>query len=203
MKKCRRCSKPATMHITEIREGKATAIHLCDTCAREYLESSSEESPAASTSDVTSKLEELTREGSDESLAGLSCPNCGITFSEFRETGRFGCPGDYSEFMAQILPLLENIHEDSTHIGKRPRSKSVSDSGYSRMIQLRKNLQDAVECEDYESAAKIRDEIAALESEMRTPPRDEAPEPEATQTPVDPPEKPARRRRSRPDQSPE
>lgn len=167
MKKCRRCSKPATLHITEIREGKAVALHLCETCAREYLESNEEESSSDPGVDLAAKLEELVAEGSDEMLAALVCPMCGITFSEFRETGRFGCPNDYDEFIVQLQPLLENIHEDTVHQGKHPRSAGSGTSIHSRMIQLRKDLEAAVECEDYESAAKFRDEIVALEQKLR------------------------------------
>ncbi|MCA9033714.1 MAG: UvrB/UvrC motif-containing protein [Planctomycetaceae bacterium] len=167
MKKCRRCSKPATLHITEIREGKAVALHLCETCAREYLENEEGESAVDNSADLASKLEELVAEGSEEMLAALSCPMCGITFAEFRESGRFGCPNDYDEFMPQLQPLLENIHEDTTHNGKRPRHAGQNTDVQSRMIQLRKDLQEAVELEDYESAARFRDELAALEDQLR------------------------------------
>ncbi len=167
MKKCRRCSKPATLHITEIREGKAVALHLCETCAREYLDSNEEESSSDPGVDLAAKLEELVAEGSDEMLAALVCPMCGITFSEFRETGRFGCPNDYDEFIVQLQPLLENIHEDTVHHGKHPRSAGSGTSIHSWMIQLRKDLEAAVECEDYESAARYRDEIVALEQQLR------------------------------------
>lgn len=206
MKKCRRCSKPATLHITEIRDGQAVALHLCETCAREYLEASDESTPSASSTDLASKLEELVSEGSEEVLASLTCPHCGMTFSEFREKGRFGCPGDYSEFAAQILPLLENIHEDTTHVGKRPRSRNRTTPNYSQLIQLRKQLQEAVECEDYETAARLRDDIASMEATVRS----QSAEPQASQpsSATDaksgesaPPDKPpsSRRRRSKPE----
>ena len=107
MKKCRRCSKPATLHITEIREGKATAIHLCETCARDYLESPEQDAPSDPATELAAKLDELVREGSEEIMAALVCPVCGISFSEFRESGRFGCPADYTEFSTEILPLFD------------------------------------------------------------------------------------------------
>jgi protein arginine kinase activator len=167
MKKCRRCAKPATLHITEIRDGNAVAVHLCETCAREYLENSSEgESPSAA-DDLASKLEELIAETGDSPLV---CPHCGISFSEFRENGRFGCPHDYTEFMAELLPLLENIHEDSRHVGKRPRSTVVGTEKQARLIQLRNEQRQAIEMEDYETAARLRDEIATAEQALRGEP---------------------------------
>ena len=169
MKKCRRCAKPATLHITEIRDGNAGVIHLCETCAREYLEKTPEgdNDSAVSGTDLASKLEELIAE-SEESPA--SCPNCGISFNEFRESGRSGCPHDYSEFLTELLPLLENIHEDSRHIGKKPRSTVVGTKEQAQLIQLRNEQRLAIEAEDYETAAKLRDEIAALEVSLRPAP---------------------------------
>ena len=164
MKKCRRCAKPATLHITEIREGQAAAVHLCDTCAREYLE----KTPAATgSSDLASKLDELM---ADTTESPATCPNCGISFNEFRECGRFGCSHDYSEFMTELLPLLENIHEEGRHTGKKPRSKVVGTQEQGRLIQLRSEQRSAIEAEDYETAARLRDEIATLEAVVRSEP---------------------------------
>lgn len=169
MKKCRRCSKPATLHITEIREGQAVALHLCESCARDYLDDAeSPDSPTAA-SGLASKLEELATEASEEMMALLKCPSCGMTFSEFREHGRFGCAQDYTEFLTELLPLLENIHEDTTHRGKRPRAGNVGAEQQSRLIQLRTEQKEAIDREDYELAARLRDQIADLESELRRP----------------------------------
>ena len=96
-----------------------------------------------------------------------SCPNCGISFNEFRESGRFGCSQDYTEFMTELLPLLENIHEEVEHKGKRPRSTVVGTQEQGQLIQLRNAQRNAIEEEDYETAARLRDEIAALENALR------------------------------------
>ena len=114
--------------------------------------------------DLAAKLEELIAE-SEESPA--SCPNCGISFNEFRESGRFGCPHDYSEFLTELLPLLENIHEDTNHIGKRPRSTVVGTQEQAQLIHLRNEQREAIEAEDYETAARLRDEIATLEVSLK------------------------------------
>jgi len=163
MKKCRRCTKPATLHVTEIREGEAAIVHLCDTCAREYLEPSADNENPTMAADLASKLDELM----GDSNSPASCPNCGISFSEFRESGRFGCSQDYTEFMTELLPLLENIHEDVEHKGKRPRSTVVGTQEQGQLIQLRNAQRNAIEEEDYETAARLRDEIAGLETAMR------------------------------------
>ncbi|MCX7388115.1 MAG: DNA helicase UvrBC [Planctomycetota bacterium] len=163
MKKCRRCTKPATLHVTEIREGEAAIVHLCDTCAKEYLEQRPDDTPPTIGSDLASKLDELI--GAVHSPA--SCPNCGISFNEFRDSGRFGCSQDYPEFLAELLPLLENIHEGVEHKGKRPRSTVVGTQEQGQLIQLRNAQRNAIEQEDYETAARLRDEIVAIENAVR------------------------------------
>ena len=164
MKKCQRCAKGATLHITELNEGDVKALHLCEGCAQEYL----------SSVDVGELEEESPFGGGEESEepeefedAGLGqCPNCGITFKEFRDQGRLGCPQDYLVFEEALTPLLENIHGDTEHIGKCPqRSPEGSDRQY-ELIKLRNELKLAVEEESYEQAAEIRDRIATLESTL-------------------------------------
>lgn len=166
MKKCRRCAKTATLHITEIREGHAAVVHLCESCAREYLNSGSEE-PGGGESDLASKLDELM---ADSSQSAAVCPNCGIAFNEFREHGRFGCANDYSAFHDELLSLLENIHEDTQHVGKQPRSMQIGTEEQGRLVQLRSEQQKAIDAEDYETAARLRDEISELEQSVRAEP---------------------------------
>ncbi|MEQ9407868.1 MAG: UvrB/UvrC motif-containing protein [Fuerstiella sp.] len=168
MKKCRRCSKPATLHITEIHDGQAVALHLCETCAREYLEDASEDSAHNPAAELAAKLEALVAE--DPEAPPLKCGNCNITFNEFREHGRLGCPSCYDEFRQELMPLLENIHEEATHVGKRPlRSPGLTEE-QSQLIHLRAKQREAIEHEDYEAAARLRDQIAEIESSLHGSP---------------------------------
>lgn len=159
MKKCRRCSKPATLHITEIRKGEVQQLHLCETCAQKYLQSDQESDEDVLASGVT-----------DESLDAvdeLACPHCGITFRQFRANGRLGCPHDYEVFESELNELLKNIHDDTQHCGKAPHQTSESSQEQFRLIKLRKELQAAVTDEAYERAAKLRDEIQQVESKLK------------------------------------
>lgn len=165
MKKCRRCSKPATLHITELRQGEATEIHLCETCAKDYLSQADE---------VTAPPPELQfdqlEEGGEPEVSGADdrvCPNCGITFREFRTQGRLGCPHDYVEFESDLKQLIENIHGETQHCGKLPRRAPDSSRRQHQLIRLRSELKLAVEDEDYEQAAKLRDEIQKVEAELQ------------------------------------
>lgn len=163
MKKCRQCAKQATLHITEVMEGHATEIHLCEECARDYLDESESQDTDSVAADLAAKLEEL-HAASDAELDTLTCSGCGITLSEFREVGRLGCPSCYEEFRTELKPLLENIHEELIHNGKRPSRISASLNDQSKILQLRNQQREAIRQEDYESAARLRDEITELES---------------------------------------
>jgi protein arginine kinase activator len=101
---------------------------------------------------------------SEEGLHGQhECPQCGVKFVEFRNTGRLGCPHDYNEFRAELLPLLENIHGETKHCGKAPRRLPGNKQAQSELLQLRNRLKQAVTKEDYEEAARLRDRIRTLE----------------------------------------
>lgn len=162
MKKCRQCANQATLHITEVMEGHATEIHLCEKCARDYLDESESHDSDSVTADLAAKLEEL-HAASDEDLDSLTCSGCGITLSEFREVGRLGCPSCYDDFRAELKPLLENIHEELVHSGKRPSRTAPSLDDQTKVLQLRNKQREAIRQEDYETAARLRDEITELE----------------------------------------
>ena len=92
------------------------------------------------------------------------CGFCGLTFAQFRETGRLGCPHCYSSFENHLRGLLRRIHGGTQHVGKvyLPSDPTASERA-KRLEGLRRRLQRAVESEDFERAAEIRDLIRALE----------------------------------------
>ena len=165
--KCQRCERSATIHITEITGDGPQELHLCEGHAREYLTGSASPSPSQATlasawaeQFVSSTAEELSR------LDQKSCPVCGITFYEFRNKGRFGCPHDYEFFLRQLEPLLLNIHGETEHRGKRPKSapkESYFQHQLTELIRLRREMNAAVDDEDYERASELRDKIREIE----------------------------------------
>lgn len=163
MKKCRRCQKPATLHITEVRKGDVTEIHLCETCAKDYLEQPDAEAGQS----AEFEFEKLPGGDDDSShVDERSCSQCGISFREFRSQGRLGCPYCYVEFEADLLPLLENIHGEVQHCGKLPRRAPDSSRRQHELVRLRSELKSAVDNEDYELAARLRDEIQVIQSQI-------------------------------------
>ncbi len=159
--KCERCSKPAVLHITELRQGEVRALHLCEGCAKEYL---SHAQP--SKKDGAIESDTGAEEAALDDLELQVCPNCGIAFKEFRSLGRLGCPHDYVVFEDELLPLLENIHGETTHTGKIPKRSPQSSQIQFKLIKLRSELRSCVEEERYEDAARIRDSIRQLEEDQ-------------------------------------
>jgi protein arginine kinase activator len=161
--KCENCNKPATVHLTEIKNGKKIEKHLCEQCAAQ-----NEGFPIKAHTPINELLTNfvmahsgLTKETSTK------CEQCGITWAEFRQTGLFGCEHDYPLFEKELTPLLQRAHEGATHhVGKVPNRRGGTGVPMKKRVdvsKLRKDLQRAVEAEDYEKAAKLRDQIREAE----------------------------------------
>lgn len=96
--------------------------------------------------------------------ADLVCGECGMKFSEFRESSLLGCPGCYKAFEGPLSPLIERAHEGATHhVGKVPSRAGASEATQVQLQRMRKRLDLAVQSEDYELAARLRDDIGRLE----------------------------------------
>jgi len=163
--KCQRCEKPATFHITELTGGKPQELHLWEQHAREYLTESDSEQ-AATPSLAGALAHHLAVGQTAEELARLdqqSCPICGITFFEFRNQGRLGCPHDYVCFQKELEPLLVNIHGETEHVGKRPRRSQGNTDRQTELIRMRRQMKEAIQSEEYEKASTLRDEIRKVE----------------------------------------
>ena len=156
MATCEKCPKQATLHITEVLgEDRYEEHHLCEQCAEEYRDS-----PGGK----KGKGDGLGEDDAEAaSLNQRECPQCGLKFVEFRNSGRLGCPHDYDAFAEELTPLLENIHGDTRHAGKCPRRVPQTQQNQTELSKLRRQLQSAVTQEAYEEAARIRDQIRQLE----------------------------------------
>lgn len=159
MLKCNKCPKQATFHITDVvSEEQFEEFHLCEECYQKFYFAPPQQGGSMIKGTGTAEESEETN-----LLNQRECPHCGVKFVEFRNSGRLGCPHDYQEFREELLPLLENIHGETRHCGKSPRRLPQNKQAQSDLIQLRKQLQQAVTREAYEDAARLRDEIRQLE----------------------------------------
>ena len=153
--KCQNCPKIATLHITEVvNDAQYEELHLCEDCAQKYLY---EPQPAKGTSTGEPAPDEM------GSLGGRQCEVCGVKFVDFRNSGRLGCPHDYTAFQQELTPLLEGIHGGTRHTGKSPRRLPQTRQAQQELTKLRKQLHRAVVDEAYEEAARLRDRIRRIE----------------------------------------
>lgn len=158
--KCQLCSNPATVHLTDIVNNEKKELHLCQSCAEsQHLVKQHELNLSAI---LQTLIGQHVGSEADE-LARLTCPACGIGYTEFRTQGRLGCPHDYRVFRSGLESLLKRIHRSTRHQGKAPR-RFVSPDRMAELVDLRRQLQEAVAAEAYEEAARVRDLLREREA---------------------------------------
>ncbi|MGQ9662107.1 MAG: UvrB/UvrC motif-containing protein [Kiritimatiellia bacterium] len=148
--KCDICHEnPATLHFKQIVEGGARELHMCEQCAGQYgLDS---HSPASLTDFFFGMAKQMAK-------AEKKCPVCNMGLSDYRRTSRLGCATCYETFAAELSSLIASIHPAMQHRGKVPVSQQVS----VRVAGLRRQLEKAVEKQNFEEAARLRDQIREL-----------------------------------------
>lgn len=173
---CQLCLKrPATTHLTELdsENGQRQELHICSTCIQR-LDLKLEAGPPPIAVILGMKSDDASsaklKVNSKLSLPGMvrdeeRCPQCGLAFAEFGSGKLFGCAHDYTAFSERIETLLRNYHGDVKHVGRRPGEArpQPADGVTTRRAQLDAALREAVASEQYEVAAKLRDELRNLE----------------------------------------
>ena len=151
------CNNAAVVHWTQVVNNESSTQYLCKACAA--AKGISTDPPAEL--DVTKFLSQLGAKGSPApSEPSRSCTFCGLTFEDFRDTGRLGCSHCFTTYDSSMRRLLERIHGSSRHVGKvylppDPEAAEID----RRLDGLRRSLRRAIEVEDFERAALLRDEI--------------------------------------------
>lgn len=168
---CDKCKKrKATVHITEIVNDQETQLHLCEQCVKmKGLEMQQHFSIA----DLLSELVDLPQDiAVKKEHIKLNCPSCGMSYADFKNIGRFGCARCYDAFRRALYPLFKKIHGTSRHMGNAPERVSHSKAGikgtdmdlsYEEQVNgLKVRLAKAIELEEFEEAAMLRDKIRSL-----------------------------------------
>jgi protein arginine kinase activator len=148
--------KEATVHLTQIAGDKMQKIDLCEECAKTK---GVNDPTGFSLADLLLGLgasQEIEQAGGG---AELKCPRCGFTQADFKKAGRLGCPDCYKTFADVLEGLLKTMHKGTRHAGKVPESLRQSRDLTDRLKLLQKKLTKAIEAEDFESAAALRDQI--------------------------------------------
>jgi protein arginine kinase activator len=152
---CQRCQGEASIHLTETVDGRRRELHLCAPCARKAGLELPETPPELALDAVVQGLIVAHVGVLVGELADLTCPDCGLKFMEFRARGRLGCPNDYGVFARGLLPLVQRAHGATRHVGKVARRRPAAN----QRLRLRTQLREAIAREDYEQAARLRDQL--------------------------------------------
>jgi protein arginine kinase activator len=161
---CEICGKVATIHVTEIKGGQKIEKHFCKNCH------ASEENLGGKNHQPINELLSnfvMSHGGTPASKTQKKCEICGTTWANFKQGGLLGCEADYALFEEELTPLLKRAHEGSTHHTGKVPARRRSDGAVKKrpsIGRLRRELERAVESEDYEAAARLRDEITATEA---------------------------------------
>ena len=159
---CNICGKnQATVHLTEIIDDQITELHLCEECAQKK---GAQMESHFGLSDLLAGLADLgTQFNKTKTEAKLKCSKCGLTYEDFKKVGRLGCGECYNAFKEALVPLLKRIHGSTQHYGKSPKKAAKMVKAKNELEMLKEKLQKAIQKEDFEEAAKLRDKIRELE----------------------------------------
>ena len=159
---CNECGKnEANVHLTHIINGKKTESHLCEECAKKnqtILNSN------FSMENLFSAMLNNSFNNKTYLPAAKSCTNCGMTYENFRNTGKFGCSHCIDSFKGRLKPVIKSIQGYDRHIGKIPKRAGGDYKIQMDIERLKNDLKGAVEREEYELAAELRDKINDLEN---------------------------------------
>ncbi len=167
---CQKCQKkPAVFHYEQNINGKKTECALCADCASEWKHShhtdeekmffAMEETPFFGINSLFGSLfSPLVAE-----YKGKNCPLCGSTFEDLRRTGKAGCASCYETFETELRPTLRSIHGTQSHTGRTPASLETATKRKKQIEDLKRKMTIAIETQDFEEAARLRDAIKDLE----------------------------------------
>lgn len=153
---CQKCGKrEATVHLYNMVNGVATEAYLCPQCASEY----------SITKNPFSIENMLAGFAGQAQKSQDRCKSCGMTYQEFRRTGRLGCPQCYHDLYQELSPVISTMQGGTSHHGRGPGmdAMELKKQPASELEQLKAQLAQAVKEEKYEQAAVLRDKIQSLE----------------------------------------
>lgn len=162
---CDQChERDAVIHLTQIVNEQVTTLHLCEKCAAEK----GVESPGAVAKTPLGTFLAAMGKGLPEPAPAPKssdiCSRCGGTLQDFRESGRLGCPDCWRTFESPLRDLLRRLHGSTHHLGERYAETVLPPAGDGgRTADLRERLRLAVETENFELAAELRDRLRVLE----------------------------------------
>jgi protein arginine kinase activator len=162
---CEQChEREAVIHLTQIVNEQVTTLHLCERCAAEKGVESPGSQPKTPLGTFLAAMGQELPEQAPAPRAGENCPRCGGTLQDFRESGRLGCSDCYRAFEVPLRDLLRRLHGSTHHMGERYTDHETAPPVQrGQAAELREQLRLAVETENFELAAELRDRLRVLE----------------------------------------
>jgi protein arginine kinase activator len=163
---CQDCNQnESSVHLTQIVNNKKLVLNLCKDCAEKRgFHSPFEHMPFPLAELVTGMVGSSappTKPGR-KSQKVKKCPGCGMSFEDFGKSGRLGCGQCYKTFHPEMADLLRKIHGAPKHRGKGLSGVGELMQPMKEETKLREELKQAIENEDFEKAANLRDQIKSL-----------------------------------------
>jgi protein arginine kinase activator len=162
---CDQChTREAIIHLTQIVNEQVTTLHLCERCAAEK----GVESPSVAKTPLGTFLAAMGKglpETTPAPRSSETCGRCGASLKDFNESGRLGCPECWHTFETPLRDLLRRLHGSTHHLGERYAETVPAPAGGGRAeaAELREQLRVAVETENFELAAELRDRLRVIE----------------------------------------
>lgn len=148
----------ATIRLIAVVDGQKTERHLCTACVAKQKLQLKTEGISSVLSAFMAGVEKKPQKHPD-----LRCGGCGLRYDDMMQAGKMGCAMCYQDFREHLRPLLLQMHEAARHVGRVPKYADAPMQAYSRIEQIRREMDMAVVLEDFELAATLRDELRALE----------------------------------------
>ncbi|MDO5718697.1 MAG: UvrB/UvrC motif-containing protein [Tissierellia bacterium] len=169
--KCEKCGKPATIEIIITIGEKNEHLNLCFECYSEIVNSNAEKITDGEfkffddvLSDLLSSV--IVEEDNLTDYNDTVCPRCGYGIGDIVNSGKFGCDSCFSTFYDKVLQILQSTQGSQNHMGNHPQRYDEVEKILSEIQENKNELEDSVLKEDYEKAAKIRDEIQRLNKKL-------------------------------------
>lgn len=170
--RCDNCDNEATVHEVTLVGGQKVEKHLCESCAREAGLTTHPTEPINALLSKFIMAPGLVQQAATGGKPkgeqrAPACPECSMSWMEFRKNGLLGCATCYETFESRLAPLIERAQEGATHhVGKAPKGSAGLADHQRRLRTLTAELAEAIESEQYEHAAELRDSISAIETEI-------------------------------------
>ncbi len=161
---CQNCKRnDANVHMKRIINASATEVHLCEDCARALGYGDAFSGFGLGLGDLFGNL--LSHAGAYSGINAVRCSMCGNSFNDIAESGRLGCAECYETFYDKLLPSIERIHGRTQHVGKKIGEKNENPEYLNDGQSLNAQLEKAVEEQNFELAAQLRDKIKQQEDD--------------------------------------